>query len=80
MSDTPVVYELVALDEDAYNTNGGYPIPYHLGYYSTMKNAEEAWTRYGKSHNTSNVKSESSNKIGYEIYEIIADDIDCFCS
>ena len=76
----PTIYELVKLDEDAWDCNGGYPVETHLGYYSSEGKAEEAWLRYKKiySDEISDVQNPDSNRVGYDIYEMVADDQDNF--
>ena len=74
------IYELVSLDDDHWCTNGGYPVPYHLGYYSSKEKAEEAWIRFKEKNpeDVTDVKSEFNDRVGYDIYEIVADDQDEF--
>ena len=75
-----IVYELVSLEDDHWDTNGGYPVPDHLGYYSSEEKAEEAWIRYKEKHprQVTDVKSPINDRIGYDIYPITADDQDEF--
>lgn len=76
----PTIYELVELHEDSFGDNGGYPIETTLGYYSCEQKAEEAWIRFKKKNPDmiSDVKSLDSDRIGYDIYKLVADDRDCF--
>ena len=76
----PTIYELVSLTEDTWGDHGGYPIESCLGLYSSEEKAEEAWERFKKAHpdEVQNVESPYTNRIGYEILKLVADDHDLF--